>query len=138
MKTIIHLTICSLLFVTATACKNKKNATAASKTANQAAASTSSTPPAEDSYRLVVEFFSIGQGIDQKTQTDFEKLLSSNTKKIAYEPTHWGREGEVDYCLKLSELSTGEQAEFVKKTKEMLSTSKLVHISENAKCVHKH
>jgi hypothetical protein len=96
------------------------------------------TPPAEDSYRLVVEFFSIGQGIDIKANDEFVKFLNTYIKKIEYTPTHWGREGEVDYCLKLSELSTLDQANFVKKTKEILSSSKLVHINENAKCVHKH
>jgi len=138
MKTITQLAICSIVLLSFISCKSKKNATVASKTTTQTTASNSSTPPAEDTYRLVVEFFSIGQGIDLKTQEEFEKLLSSNSKKIAYEPTHWGREGEVDYCLKLSELSTLDQADFVKKAKETLINSKLVHINENAKCVHKH
>ena len=93
---------------------------------------------ADDSYRLVVQFYSKGEGIDNKTNEAFVKMLDSNSKKIAYEPTHWGREGEIDYCLKLNELSTAEQADFVKKANELLSKSALVHVNENAKCVHKH
>ncbi len=95
-------------------------------------------PATGDSYRLVVSFYSVSSGIDLKGNEDFEKLLSAYPKKIAYEPTHWGREGEKDYCLKLSELSTAEQADFVKKAKELLSKSTLVHINENSDCVHKH
>jgi len=92
----------------------------------------------EDTYRLVVQFYSKGEGIDNKANEAFVKFLDSNSKKIAYEPTHWGREGEIDYCLKLSELSPLEQDEFVKKAKDLLVKSSLVHVNESAKCVHKH
>lgn len=92
----------------------------------------------DDSYRLVVGFYSKGEGIDNKVNDAFVKFLDSYSKKIAYEPTHWGREGEIDYCLKLSELSPVEQDEFVKKAKDLLSKSSLVHVNESAKCVHKH
>ena len=92
----------------------------------------------EETYRLVVAFYSKGEGIDSKVNDVFVKFLDSHPKKIAYEPTHWGREGEIDYCLKLSELSPVEQDEFVKKAKDLLSKSSLVHVNESAKCVHKH
>lgn len=92
----------------------------------------------ENTYRLVISFYSIGEGSDYKTKEEFEKFLNTYTKKIAYEPTQWGREGEVDYCLKLNELSLTEQLDFVKKAKELVSKSRLVHVNENAKCVNKH
>jgi len=92
----------------------------------------------DDSFRLVVSFYSIGEGSDYKVKEEFEKFLNSYSKKIAYEPTPWGREGEIDYCLKLNELSPTEQVDFVKKAKEVLHKSKLVHINENVKCIHKH
>ena len=92
----------------------------------------------EDNYRLVVSFYSEGQGTDLKTKDEFVKLINGNAKKISYEPTSWGREGETDYCLKISELSSAEQTDFVRKAKELLGKSKLVHVDENAKCVHKH
>lgn len=95
-------------------------------------------PSENNSYRLVVSFYSTTSGIDLKTNDEFVKFLNSYPKKINYEPTHWGREGEIDYCLKLSELSSAEQGDFVKKAKEILSKSTLVHVNENAACVHKH
>ncbi len=97
-------------------------------------------PPAtmSDTYPLVVQFYSKGEGIDSKTNDAFTKFMDTYPKKISYEPTHWGREGEIDYCLKLSELSSPEQADFVKKAKEVLSKSTLVHVNENAACAHKH
>ena len=100
--------------------------------------SITATVPEEEIYPLVVSFFSIASGIDLKVHGEFEKFLSTYPKKIAFEPTHWGREGEIDYCLKLSELSTAEQTNFVKKAKDLLSKSTLVYVNENAKCVHKH
>lgn len=96
------------------------------------------TNTADDTYRLVISFYSKGEGIDSKVNEVFIKFLDSNSKKIAYEPTHWGREGEIDYCLKLSELSPSEQNEFVKKAKDLLAKSSLIHVNESAKCVHKH
>src|SRR6185369_17109930 len=62
----------------------------------------------DESYRLVVEFYSAGGGIDYKTQADFDKFVTTYTKKVAFEHTSYGREGETDYCLKLNELSASE------------------------------
>ena len=87
-------------------------------------------------YRLVVSFFSIGEGIDGKTKAEFENFLNNYPKKINYHPSHWGREGETDYCLLLSELSSEEQASFISQAKELLSNSNKIHISENSECVH--
>jgi hypothetical protein len=95
-------------------------------------------PAANDNYRLVVTFFSAGEGIDFKTKEDFDRFVSAYTKKVAYEAVAYGREGEIDYCLKLNELSSSEQDDFVRKAKELLNKSKLVHVNENANCVHKH
>jgi len=95
-------------------------------------------PQQEDNYRLVIGFFSIGEGIDTKVHEVYKNFLTTYKKPIAFEPTKWGREGEIDYCLKLNELTPVEQEEFVKKSKDLLIKSKLVHVNENAKCVHKH
>ena len=95
-------------------------------------------PQQEDNYRLVISFYSIGEGIDTKVHEVYKNFLSTHPKKIAFEPTKWGREGETDYCLKLNELTPAEQDEFVKKSKDLLAKSKLIHVNENAKCVHKH
>ena len=92
----------------------------------------------EETFPLIVQFYSKGEGIDSKTNNAFVKFLDSYPKKISYEPTLWGREGEIDYCLKLSELSAAEQTDFIKKAKDLLSKSALVHVNEGAKCVHKH
>ena len=133
-KTILRLTALSIILLPFGACGGKKSATAA---APAAPAPVAQTAP-DDSYRLVVSFYSEGGGADMKTKDEFEKFLNGNAKKIAFEPTRWGREGETDYCLKLSELNAVEQADFVKKAKELLAKTKLVHVDENAKCVHKH
>jgi len=91
-----------------------------------------------DKYRLVVSFYSIGEGIDSKNKENFDVFLKNRSQKIIFEQTPWGREGEVDYCFKLNELTSPEQTDFVKKAKEILGKSTLVRINENEKCVHKH
>ncbi len=141
MKTIFHfhLIIISSVLLSVDSCQNKKNATATSTqqqttTTNTTATTTVSTTPKDDNVRFVVSFYSKGEGIDNKVNEAFVKFLNSYPKKIAYEPKHWGREGEIDYCLALSELSVAEQTEFVKKSNELLVKSKLVHQKENGKC----
>lgn len=86
----------------------------------------------DEKYRLIISFFSIGEGINLKTNEEFEKFLSSYTPKIKHELITWGREGEKDYCFKLTELTDVQQEEFVRKAKEV--TTKKVHIKENEKC----
>lgn len=151
MKTIISLPFIGFLCVSIFACSGKKSTTATPPTP---VTTTASTPPATNPlpvaaqpvpaekdttlFRFVVSFYSKGEGIDYKSKDEFEKFLNSYPKKITFEPTAWGREGEVDYCLKLNELSAIEQTDFVRKAKELLSKSALVHVDENAKCVHKH
>ncbi len=146
MKTIFHfhLIIVSSLLLSVDSCQNKKSTTATSTATTQQQTTTTnttatvSTTPKDDNVRFVVSFYSKGEGIDNKVNEAFVKFLASYTKKIVYEPTHWGREGEIDYCLKLSELPHAEQVDFIKKAKDLLSKSALVHVNENAKCVHKH
>lgn len=155
MKTIVHLVLSSVVLFTFHSCECKKNATTPpssgttqtqTTTPASANATTSMTPPnstadaiknTDETVRLVVSFYSKGEGIDSESKDAFNKLIDSNAKKIAYEPIRWGREGEVDYCLELKELSSAEQENFVKKVKELLNKSTLVHIKEYGKCVHK-
>ena len=85
-------------------------------------------------YRLIVSFISIGEGINMEVQKSFEKFVASYSPKVAFETNKWGREGETDYCLQLTELSSVQQDELVRKVKEI--TMKKVHIKENEKCPH--
>jgi hypothetical protein len=88
-------------------------------------------------YDLVLSFYSIGGGIDLEAKEGYDKFLEGYKGKITPEETRWGREGEVDYCLKLSALSEGEKKDFIAKSRKVLENSKLVHIYENHRCVHK-
>lgn len=92
-------------------------------------------------YRFNVSFISIGSGTDGKARQQFLDFIKEyETKsniKISIEVANWGREGETDYCLKLSELKSDEQSKFIADTKELLKNSKLVRYSENVICKNK-
>jgi hypothetical protein len=88
----------------------------------------------EGKYRLVISFYSIGQGINTNKHEKFQAFLTNYSPKIKYESVKWGREGEIDYCFQLSELSAVQQAEFVNKAKEILVPP--VNVSENVRCPH--
>lgn len=92
----------------------------------------------DDNSRLLVSFISKGEGIDYKTSEVFEKFLAEYRPAVTYEKVHWGREGEIDYCLKLTELSTKDQDKFVQDARIALANKPLVLIEENTPCVHKH
>lgn len=96
------------------------------------------TQTSEQTTRLVVSFYSICCGIDHKAQERLDKFIrryeKAKSKQLTKEAVRWGREGEVDYCLKLSELSRREQRRFISNVRRLLKRSKLVHINENVAC----
>jgi hypothetical protein len=63
--------------------------------------------------------------------------LKNYSRALAYEKVGWGREGERDYCLKLSELPAEEQQEFVKGVKDALGKFQNIAINENTPSSHK-
>ncbi len=89
-------------------------------------------------YRFNVSFISIGSGIDHKAKEQFVQFIQQfdekNNVKINKEITHWGREGETDYCLKLNELNKQQQEQFIKETKALLKNSTRVRYNENSIC----
>lgn len=90
-----------------------------------------------ENYRIVIAFISKGAGIDYKSLEAVTKLIADQTKKTQVETFRWGREGELDLCLKLLELSTKEQKNLILEIKNIVGNADLVRISENSPCVHK-
>ena len=92
-------------------------------------------------YSLVVSFFSRGEGSDFKVIGEFENYLSEMKNKegdqFIFEAFPWGREGEMDYCIRLDALSEHEKNLFFKEAERIASSSKLVHLRRNAECRYK-
>ena len=101
-------------------------------------------PPVEDvksqsgdNHRLIVSFFSPGNGIDHKAKKKFIEFLSASYPKVKYESNRWGKEGEITLCFLLSELKEKDEVIFIKESKEVLASCNRVHIYENAPCGNK-
>ncbi len=92
----------------------------------------------QNNYRFIVSFYSIGAGTEQKQIEKFENFLTGYRQKtgksISAEKTSWGREGELDFCLNLSEISSNDQLNFIRDAKEELKTARWVNFSENSPC----
>lgn len=88
----------------------------------------------ETSARFIVSFFSPGNGIDHKARAKLVEFLKGHTPTLAVTKTKWGREGEVDFCFMLSELSEKEQETFIKKVRDLLAKSSRVRFYENKEC----
>lgn len=92
-------------------------------------------------YRIVVMFYSIGEGVESEFVNAFEDSISAFSarigKNIDYERTSWGREGETDFCMQLFELSEVEKSQFIAQTKSQLKKAKWVNIYENYPCKHR-
>lgn len=107
-------------------------------------ASPAAVPAATDSVervRLVISFYSIGMGSDNKSILAYEDFIGTYAgevkKTIDYEKTAWGREGETDFCLGLAELSQSEQDQFIARSREKLRDAKWVNLYENSPCRHR-
>ncbi len=87
---------------------------------------------------LTVSFISKGSGIDSKAKNEFLNFLKQYSTKqsdtIEYKEVFWGREGEVDYCLFLHNLSQKNQERIVNEIRTNLKGSTLVRFIENAPC----
>lgn len=93
---------------------------------------------ADSIYRFGVSFYSKGRGVDKTARQQFSTFLADfqlkNDVTLVVNTSQWGREGEIDYCFKLSELNADKQKAFIAETKEKLKSSTLVHYQENATC----
>jgi hypothetical protein len=91
--------------------------------------------------RLIISFTSIGTGTDGAAIEAVENYITeynkANNVSLAVEKYPWGREGEKDYCLLLTELSSDKQAAFIQGIREQVKKSTRVFIKENEVCKHK-
>lgn len=89
-------------------------------------------------FRLVVSFYSKGEGIDYKMRKQFEGFMADaqTARKLNLNPLSvpWGREGEVDFCLLLNELNPRQQKEVIAEIQKMMEGHELVRITENSRC----
>lgn len=80
-----------------------------------------------------ISFISIGGGIDQKAKDKFLKYIDNfekdNVKSIVISSSTWGREGEIDYCIKF--LNGNLQSKFISDVKDLLKDSSLVRYKES-------
>ncbi|GDX64494.1 hypothetical protein LBMAG35_13320 [Chlorobiota bacterium] len=93
---------------------------------------------ADSMYALRVSFFSIGSGIDGKAKQEYEQYINEfqtiNNVTIVLNKTSWGKEGEIDYCIKLAGLTKELQQEFIQSTKDKFKDSKRIRLYENTTC----
>jgi len=86
---------------------------------------------------LVVSFYSVGGGSDYKAAVEFENYINQyserTNKPIPFKKIQWGREGEVDYCIELSEWIDDSRGKFIDEVRKFLKGVQ-VHIKENHPC----
>lgn len=97
--------------------------------------------PHDSLYLMRVSFISRGSGTDRKAKQTYEQFIRQfeidHNVMVQYEKTPWGREGEVDYCIKSITADTTLQRQFILQTNDQLKDKKLVRIYENVPCKHK-
>ncbi|HWY38937.1 MAG TPA: hypothetical protein VNY73_10285 [Bacteroidia bacterium] len=130
MKRTITFLSLALLISGSLAAQTKKESKKKAKAKEEASAK-------EVQYRLVLSFISKGGGIDYKAHEKIKDFIEKYPKKPAFAVHHWGREGEVDYCLHLKELSAKEQVTFVEEIKKLIDNQDMVLVQENQAYVKK-
>lgn len=119
----------TLILVVLSACSSKKGPTDTTEVLEGIEANVSIIPS-----RLIVSFYSPGNGIDHRALALFSADILSKNENITYSTVSWGREGERDYCFQLAELSAEEQVAFVEEVNTLLGSVKRVRILENQEC----
>lgn len=133
MKKIFFLA--SVISLACISCKTKKQAL---KTNENSATISSNQTASPITYRLIVSFISKGAGPDSEKIKSFLAYANGHPKKPAYQTIAWGREGEVDYCFTLSELTSKKDlVTFIEDIKKLGAGSDMLIISENTECQHK-
>lgn len=117
MKKFLLILVSTMLLI---ACKSKKNTAGAVAT---------------DNANLVLSFYSKGSGIDTQAKKDYfeyqEIFEKNNAIKLTTTRNAWGREGEVDYKIDLTQLSAKQRKKFTSGLKNKLK-DKQVHFKEEA------
>ncbi len=138
MKTIVILSSVISLCFASVACKSHKHAgSSGTATTSSSQTTEAGSSSSEQTYRIILSFTSKGAGTSAEKRETFLNYVQSHPKKPAYKEVLWGREGETDYCLTLSELSKKEQLTFVEEVKKAMAGSDQVIITENAVSQHR-
>jgi hypothetical protein len=120
-------------------CKSKKNALSQSEETMNTNENINEN--VDKAYHLVLSFYSIGSGADWDIIAEYDRFIeidkASSTQKANIDRVTWGREGEVDFCIDLSNLTNIDKETFIKQSKEIAQKAKYVHINENAPCRNK-
>jgi len=89
-------------------------------------------------YHYLVSFYSPGDGIDHETASAFEAFLkeeiSQKPEKLSFERVPWGREGELDFCIRIHSFNDQERSGFDQALRQVISKSKKVKVYENQPC----
>jgi hypothetical protein len=128
-----------ILVLTIASCKNNSPSASAGDNAKKADSAVTQFKDTTEKYRLVVMFYSIGEGTEYQFIKAFEDSIGSfshkSGKKINYSKKAWGREGETDFCLKLNELAEAEKEDFIQMTRDLFKKAKWVNVYENYTCI---
>lgn len=92
----------------------------------------------QSTFRFTVSFISKGAGTDYQMKQKYDAFITDfetrNKIKLALSKASWGREGEVDYCFDIKELSKEIVEKFIAESKAVLSASDRINIGENTNC----
>jgi hypothetical protein len=151
------LILISAVFLSASSCKTKENSAGGASAETKPAATSPASPATSnpqtvntskswtreeakagpDNFRLVVSFISIGAGTDPDAKQSLDRYIAdfkTRTGKMpAYVMIPWGREGEVDCCFNMEELTASEQGDFIAGLRNTMKSRELIQINENAR-----
>jgi len=88
------------------------------------------------SFDFVVSFASIGAGIDDQTRAEFVALLERLGDDVRYAEVPWGMEGEVDYCIDLTERTDAQAPAIEAELRQLAERGKYVTIEKDRTCPH--
>lgn len=134
-----QLTLSVAILTALVACKNTRKVASPQPPAPQTPATAAANTEKNGAVaRVIVSFISRGAGTSPDAKKAFQNYVADFSKRyertVSADTVRWGREGEVDYCLQLSNFDLEEQRKFVDGLKQALANVPLVNMTENRPC----
>lgn len=123
------------------ACKSKKESSPKEKSSNGIISEKNKSEFSSTNDTLnyfTASFYSIGSGIDRRTKSEYDtffgKFQDDTKANLNRQVFKWGKEGEIDYCFNLTNLSSDIKTKFINESSEILKKSERVHLKFNQAC----
>lgn len=91
---------------------------------------------ASEGCSLSISFGSTSHGVDHKKADSMRAVLRAHASNLKVDSLHWGREGEVDFCINFKCMRKKRKRQIIEQIKGTLANGSNIYIEENKPILH--